>query len=153
APAVVPRSNLSKDLSCQALPVWMKRKQPIPSSNRMSVASKALFLVLAVYLCVVCGAVKAGAEEQYLMDGKVVPKEFFDASPLVNEGTALLRSNRNKEAADKLAQAVQIAPTFPDAHHDYALALVKLGKPQEAIKEFKTALSLNPNLSSAWLSL
>jgi len=95
----------------------------------------------------------APAEEQFLMDGKPVPKEFFDASGLVNEGTALLRSNKNKEAADKLAQAIQIAPGFADAHHDYALALVKLGRPQDAIKEFRTALSINSNLASAWLSL
>jgi tetratricopeptide (TPR) repeat protein len=87
------------------------------------------------------------------MDGKVVPKSFYDAQSLVNDGTILLRSNRNKEAADKLSQAIQMAPNFAAAHHDYALALVKLGNPQDAIKEFKTALSLDPTLASAWLSL
>jgi tetratricopeptide (TPR) repeat protein len=95
----------------------------------------------------------AFADEQFLMDGKVVPRSYYDAQSLVNDGTILLRSNRNKEAADKLAQAIQIAPSFAAAHHDYALALVKLGKPQDAIKEFKTALSLDPTLASAWLSL
>lgn len=91
--------------------------------------------------------------EQFFMGGKQVPREFYDAGILVNQGTALLRKNMNKEAAEKLAQAVQIAPTMAEAHHDYALALAKLGSRDAAIKEFKQALELNPTLDSAWLSL
>jgi tetratricopeptide (TPR) repeat protein len=93
------------------------------------------------------------AEEQFFMGGKPVPKQFYDAGILVNQGTVLLRSNMNKEAADKLAQAVQMAPNFAEAHHNYALALAKLGKTDAALKEFQVAINLNANIDSAWLSL
>ena len=79
--------------------------------------------------------------------------EFYEAGQLVNQGTALLRSNQNKEAADKLSRAVLIAPGMAEAHHDYALALAKLGQTQPALDQFKLALNLNPNLDSAWLSM
>jgi tetratricopeptide (TPR) repeat protein len=93
------------------------------------------------------------AEEQFFMGGKPVSHSFYDAGMLVNQGTILLRSNRNQEAADKLAQAVKIAPGMAEAHHDYALALAKLGKTDTALQEFKLALDLNPGLDSAWLSM
>jgi len=130
-----------------------------PSVLRKSAAAWVIWLACgsafgagAICLTNLC-AQAVLADERFLMDGKVVPRSFYDAQSLVNDGTILLRSNRNKEAADKLAQAIQIAPDFADAHHDYGIALVKLGKPLEAIKEFKKALSLNSNLGQSWLSL
>jgi tetratricopeptide (TPR) repeat protein len=76
-----------------------------------------------------------------------------DAGLLVHQGVLLLRDNKNQEAADKLAQAVALAPAYAEAHHNYALALAKLGKTDDSLKEFKQALNLNPDLDSAWLSM
>ena len=64
----------------------------------------------------------------------------------------LLRSNRNKEAADKLAQAAQIAPNLAEAHLNYGLAR-ETSKTDDALSEFKLALNLNPSLNSAWLTM
>lgn len=87
------------------------------------------------------------------MDGRVVPKSFYDASSLMSEGLSLLHQNRNQEASVKLKQAVAIAPDFAEAHHNYGLALAKSGQLSAAEKEFQLALSLNPGLDGSWLSL
>ncbi len=91
--------------------------------------------------------------EHYMMDGKPVPRSFFDAGQLVNEGTNLLRANRNQEASVKLQQAIAIAPDFAEAHHNYGLALAKLGNVPNAVEQFQLALKLKPNLDTSWLSL
>lgn len=91
--------------------------------------------------------------DSYMMDGKPISKEQYDAGILINDGSALLHSNRNQEAAAKFKQAVDLTPNFADAHHDYALAMARLGNLDLAIAEFKKAIELNPLLDSAWLSL
>ncbi|MGH9553792.1 MAG: tetratricopeptide repeat protein, partial [Terriglobales bacterium] len=48
---------------------------------------------------------------------------------------------------------VQVAPQLADAHHDYGLALAKVGRSKEALQEFKTALQLDPQLANSWLSM
>lgn len=75
------------------------------------------------------------------------------ATQMVNHALALIRANRNDEAAAELKQVVQMVPSSAKAHHSFGLALAKVGDNQSAISEFKTAISLNPDLDAAWLTL
>jgi tetratricopeptide (TPR) repeat protein len=75
------------------------------------------------------------------------------ADDLVNQGIALLHANKDREAADRLTEALRLAPELPAAHYDLALALAKLGKMPEAIQEAKTAVSLKDDVDSFWLTL
>jgi tetratricopeptide (TPR) repeat protein len=72
---------------------------------------------------------------------------------LVQESMTLLHANRNEEAKQKLIKAVALAPDYPDAHHDYGLALAKTGDLREAANQFQLAVKLNPALEQAWMSL
>ena len=50
-----------------------------------------------------------------------------------NLGLAILELNHPREAADQFAEALRLNPDAPGAHYHLALALVRLGKPQEAL--------------------
>lgn len=76
-----------------------------------------------------------------------------EAVNLFNQGTSLLRSNRNDEAAAKFERACSISPNFAEAHHEWAIALLKLDKSNEAIEQFNQAISIDPGLAASWLSL
>lgn len=71
----------------------------------------------------------------------------------LNLGMSMLNANDNTQALEVLTKAVALAPDLPEAHHNIALALAKLGRPEEAISHLKIALELNPNLSPALLTL
>ena len=43
-------------------------------------------------------------------------------------------------------------PKHPDANHNMGVLAVGVGKVQEALPFFKTALEANPNISQCWLS-
>lgn len=75
------------------------------------------------------------------------------ASQILNNALALIRSNRNEEAAAELKKAVALVPDSAKAHHSLGLAQAKLGDNNAAIQSFKKAISLNPELDSAWLTL
>ncbi|PWT95669.1 MAG: acetylglucosamine transferase, partial [Candidatus Melainabacteria bacterium] len=62
-----------------------------------------------------------------------------DALALFNQGTSLLRSNQNQEAAAKLERACTLSPNFAEAHHEWAVALLKLDRANEAIDQFNQA--------------
>jgi tetratricopeptide (TPR) repeat protein len=75
------------------------------------------------------------------------------ALTLFNQGTSLLRSNQNQEAAVKFERACALSPDFAEAHHEWAVALLKLNQGDEAIDQFNQALKLDPSLTASWLSL
>ncbi|HEY9676430.1 MAG TPA: tetratricopeptide repeat protein [Drouetiella sp.] len=118
------------------------------SLGKISIANLMLLLSVAI-----TGGAFAQTGEHYMMDGKPVPRSYFEAGPFLTEGTNLLRANRNQEAAEKLKQAIAIAPDFAEAHHNYALALAKLGDTPDAIDQLNQALRLKPSLETGWLSL
>jgi tetratricopeptide (TPR) repeat protein len=118
------------------------------SANRLVAA-----LLCSAALSFMWAARAVFANHEYMMNNQPISKDSYDAGVLVNQGAALLRSNHNKEAADTLAQAVQLAPNLAEAHLDYGLALAKLSKSDDALQEFKLALNLNPGLDSAWLTM
>src|SRR6516162_6175673 len=76
-----------------------------------------------------------------------------DAVSLFNQGTALLRSNRNQEAKEKFERALNLSPNFAEAHHELAVALLKLDRRDDAIEQFQQAIKLDPSLAASWLSL
>lgn len=94
-----------------------------------------------------------GQDKQYLMQGKPISAKAYQAASLVNEAVALMRSNHNQDAADKLSQAVDLAPELSEAHHDLGLALAKLGRLPEAIEQLRTTLTMRDDMDSTWLTL
>ena len=57
------------------------------------------------------------------------------------------------QEADRLYTAILKAqPKHPDANHNMGVLAVRVGKAQEALPFFKTALGANPNSSQYWLS-
>ena len=55
--------------------------------------------------------------------------------------------------ADRYYTAILKAqPKHPDANHNMGVLAVDLGKVQEALPFFKTALEANPNIAQFWLS-
>jgi tetratricopeptide (TPR) repeat protein len=120
--------------------------------NPFLAKSVCLSLLLLSMLAVKLDA-PAQSGDYYIMDGKRVPRSFYDAGQLILEGNDLLRANRNQEASVKLQQALAIAPDFPEAHHNYGLAMAKLGNYPAAIEQFQLALKLKPSFDSALLSL
>jgi tetratricopeptide (TPR) repeat protein/SAM-dependent methyltransferase len=57
------------------------------------------------------------------------------------------------QEADRLYTAIlQAQPKHPDANHNMGVLAVGVGKVQEALPFFKTALEANPNISQYWLS-
>ena len=57
------------------------------------------------------------------------------------------------EDADRLYTAIlKVQPQHPDANHNLGVLAVSIGKVQEALPLFETALKANPNISQFWLS-
>ena len=57
------------------------------------------------------------------------------------------------QEADRLYTAIlQAQPKHPDANHNMGVLAAGVGKVQEALPFFKTALEANPNTSQYWLS-
>ena len=55
--------------------------------------------------------------------------------------------------ADRLYTAILKAqPEHPDANHNMGVLAVSVGKVQEALPSFKTALEANPSTGQFWLS-
>ncbi len=64
-----------------------------------------------------------------------------------------MRANHNAAAAELLKQAIVLNPRCAEAHHNYGLALAKLGNTAEGIEELKAATRLKPDLMETWLTL
>ena len=57
------------------------------------------------------------------------------------------------QEADRLYTAILKAqPKHPDANHNMGALAVDVGKVEEALPFFKTALAVNPNTAQFWLS-
>ena len=70
----------------------------------------------------------------------------------LQKGVEAHRAGQVQEA-DRLYTAIlQTQPKHPDANHNMGILIVSLGKVQEALPFFKTALEANPNTEQFWLS-
>jgi Flp pilus assembly protein TadD len=96
--------------------------------------------------------------------GQVVNiSEFLERYPkkavsLFEKGTDAVRENKNDDAIKYLRQAVELAPTFYEAHNQLGLAYRAAGRTDDAEKEFVKAHELNStgvepllNLTSLYL--
>ena len=92
-------------------------------------------------------------EEEYIVGGKRVNRQGYEAAQIIQAAIVLLNQNRTDEALPKLEQAVAMAPDMAIAHNNYAIALGKLGRADEAIAEFQKTITLDSNLPYAWISL
>ena len=62
------------------------------------------------------------------------------------------RAGQTKEADCLYTAILKAKPKHPDANHNMGVLAVGVGKVQEALPFFKTALEANPNISQYWLS-
>lgn len=93
------------------------------------------------------------APPTYFVHGKAVSEDRYRAAVLASDALQLMKANQNDQAAEKLKQAVQLAPDLPEAHHNLGLVMAKLGDVQHAIDELNTAIKLKPDLDASWLTL
>ena len=57
------------------------------------------------------------------------------------------------QEADRLYTAILKAyPKHPDANHNLGVLAVSIGKAQDALPFFKTALEINPSIAQFWIS-
>ena len=56
----------------------------------------------------------------------------------------MYKENRVEDGIDQSRRAIEIAPTYPEAHNGLGVGLVREGKFAEAIAQYDTALTLNP---------
>ena len=70
-----------------------------------------------------------------------------------NLGCALLPTGHPDEAMVHFQKALQICPTFPDAHNNLGNLLLQKGQADEAIAHFKKALEVRPAFADALSNL
>ncbi len=68
----------------------------------------------------------------------------------LDEGNQLHDLGRYAEALQAYERAIQLDPTFPDAHDGRADALFLRGSYQEALQEYDRAIQLNPRYAHAY---
>lgn len=93
------------------------------------------------------------AQEQYMLNGKPISKETYNAAVILQASMPLLQSGRNQEAVDKLLEAEKLDPNIAEVHHNLGLGLAKLGRSQEALNELETARQLKPDMAVTWMTL
>ncbi len=106
---------------------------------------------LSAVVCMPSLADSAG--ENYYVGGKLVNEQGFQAAQLIKQAVDLINKNRTYDALPLLEKATALAPDMAIAHHNYAIALGKIGKSNEAIAEFQRAIALDANQPYAWISL
>jgi tetratricopeptide (TPR) repeat protein len=110
-----------------------------------------IFLSVAVLALLVQTA--PAQSPTYLLDGKPVSAQVYQAGLLMNLGIELNNANRPMEAKQKMAEAVRIAPDFLDAHYNLGVVLMGLGEKALAGKHFDFVVVSRGNFPMAWLAL
>ena len=62
------------------------------------------------------------------------------------------KAGQKQEANHLYTAILKVHPKHPDANHNMGVLGVSIGKVQEALPFFKTALEANPNMRQFWLS-
>ena len=71
----------------------------------------------------------------------------------LKKGIEAYKSGEVQEADRLYTTIIKAHPKHPDANHNMGVLAVGLGKVQEALPFFKTALEANPAKAQFWLSL
>lgn len=61
------------------------------------------------------------------------------------------RAGRFEDAAETYREAIGLAPSYADLHHQYGMTLFALDRPDLALEEFVRALEINPRYTDAHL--
>ncbi len=80
-------------------------------------------------------------------------KQFEKAIACFNEGNTLDGQGRAAQAESKYAEAIRLAPGYPDPYVNLARALYNRGETDQAIKLCKSAIKLRPDFGYAHASL
>ncbi len=75
------------------------------------------------------------------------------AEVLDNLGYLLVLRRQLPEAIIELERAVKLRPVYPQAHYHLALAYTGLGRTDDALSSYRTALEQEPRLIEAWEAL
>ena len=70
----------------------------------------------------------------------------------LNKGIVAHKAGQAKEASRYYTAILKVQPAHPEANHNMGVLAVGIGKVQEALPFFKTAVEANPNLNQYWLS-
>ncbi|MGK0378606.1 MAG: tetratricopeptide (TPR) repeat protein, partial [Patiriisocius sp.] len=74
---------------------------------------------------------------------------YIDEVELIVVGYRLLHAGNAKDAAEVFKLSTEVYPDNDNPYDSYAEALMALGKNQEAIKNYKKSLELNPGNNNA----
>lgn len=84
---------------------------------------------------------------------EVLARDPRHAGALTGVAALEFRNGQYEDAQAKLQQAIALSPNYQKAHYYYALVLLKLGRKQEATREFEATRSLEkPRVSLAPLA-
>src|SRR6185369_2359843 len=75
---------------------------------------------------------------------KLIEQNPKDGALRASLAGALGAMGRYDESLEQLNQAIAIEPLNPEAYHNRGVIFEKKGRPQDAAKEYKTALRYNP---------
>ena len=70
----------------------------------------------------------------------------------LRKGVEAHKSGRVQEADRYYTAILKTKPKHPDANHNMGVLAVDIGKVEEALPFFKTALEVNPSIAQFWLS-
>ncbi|HEY9787123.1 MAG TPA: tetratricopeptide repeat protein [Candidatus Obscuribacterales bacterium] len=90
---------------------------------------------------------------QYLVKGKPVGKNVYEAMVLSNQARELLNSNQSEKALENMKKAAELAPELPEVQCNLGTTLAKLGRSDEAVEHLEKATALDPGLAVAWMTL
>jgi len=72
---------------------------------------------------------------------------------LFNQGVALLKQDKAKEAVQVFTQVIENVPDSPDAFRNRGVGYMKLSRYDEAILDFEKAMSLKPDLKDLYSNM
>ena len=70
----------------------------------------------------------------------------------LQKGVEAHKAGKVQEADRYYTAILQANPKHPDANHNMGVLAVGVGKPEEALPFFKTALEVNQTIAQFWLS-
>jgi CubicO group peptidase (beta-lactamase class C family) len=94
---------------------------------------------------------KEGIEKgiQFYKEHKDLSDYYIDEVELIVAGYRLLHAGNAKDAAEVFKLSTEVYPDNDNPYDSYAEALMTLGKNEEAIKNYKKSLELNPRNNNA----
>lgn len=114
---------------------------------------KELVSSVALVLLFVAAAELPASCEQFTYNGRTVSKEYFDAINQARDVVPLLKAGEYAKAEPVMRKVCEIVTDDPDIMLNYALTLVKVGKPKEAIPYYQKIVVLNPKDENSWVGM